>query len=122
MWGALLGHRQEIAYYRRDFNTQEVILLRLKEHCELSGDEQNQAVCLHLLGMVAEERGQLEEAERWYRQSLAITERIGDESGQAQSLRQLGSVAERRGQLDEAERWYRQAEAILVRVNDPANL
>jgi tetratricopeptide (TPR) repeat protein len=118
LWGALLGHRQEIAYYRRDFNTQEVILLRLKEHCELSGDEQNQAVCLHLLGMVAEERGQLEEAERCYRDSLAIRERIGGEHGQAGSLCLLGRVAKRRGQLEEAERWYRDSLAITERIGD----
>lgn len=32
LWRALLGHRQEIASYRRDFETQETILHRLREY------------------------------------------------------------------------------------------
>jgi tetratricopeptide (TPR) repeat protein len=118
LWRALLGHRAVIAYHRRDFDAQELILVRLKEHFERSGDEQTQAALLHQLGLVAEGRGQLEEAERWYRQSLAITERIGDESWQAASLHHLGVVAEGRGQLEEAERCRRQSLAIAERIGD----
>ncbi|HLG15897.1 MAG TPA: CHAT domain-containing protein [Blastocatellia bacterium] len=118
LWTALLGHRSEIAHYDRDFDLARVIHLRLKEYYEHKGDERNQAVALHQLGRIAEERRQLDEAERWYRQSLAIEERIGNEHGQAQTLHQLGRIAQERRQFDEAERWYRQSLAIKERIGD----
>ena len=57
LWRALLGHRQEMAYYRRDFDTQETILHRLKDHYEHAGDDHNHAVALHQLGSVARSGG-----------------------------------------------------------------
>jgi tetratricopeptide (TPR) repeat protein len=71
---------------------------------------------------VAEERRQFDEAERWYRQSLAIGERIGNEHGQAISLHQLGMVAEVQGDRDRALMCYRQAEALFLQLHDPHNL
>jgi tetratricopeptide (TPR) repeat protein len=122
LWRALLGHRQEMAYYRRDFDTQETILHRLKDHYEHAGDDRNHAVALHQLGMIAQERRQFEEAERWYRQSLAIKERLGDEHGQASTLHQLGRLAQERGNVAEAVQFYERAETLLVRYNDPHSL
>jgi tetratricopeptide (TPR) repeat protein len=116
LWRALLGHRSEIAHYRRDFDTEETIHHRLKDHYEHAGDDRNHATALHQLGMLAEERRQFEEAERWYRQSLAIKERLGDEHGQASTLHQLGMLAQERRQFEEAERWYRQSLAIKERL------
>jgi hypothetical protein len=72
--------------------------------------------------MIAEERRQWEEAERWYRQSLAIEERISNEHGQALTFGQLGRLAEERGNTSDAERFYQQAEALFVRLSDPHNL
>ncbi|HLK59259.1 MAG TPA: tetratricopeptide repeat protein, partial [Chthonomonadaceae bacterium] len=115
---SLLAHRQEIAGYRRDFATQEALLLRLKEHYEEAGDEKNVAAIFHQLGMIAEERRAFEEAERWYRQSLEIAQRIGDEHGQAATLHQLGSLAQERRAFEEAERWYRQSLEIKQRIGD----
>ncbi len=122
LWRALLGHRSEIAGYRRDFDAARAIHLRLQEHFERAGDSKNQAVALHQLGMIAEERRQLEEAERWYRQSLAIAERIGNEHGQAGTLHQLGRIAEAQNNTTEAIRWYEQSEALFARLSDPYNL
>jgi tetratricopeptide (TPR) repeat protein len=118
LWMALLGHQAEIAGYRRDFNTWQTILLRLKDHFESAGDDSNLAVAFHQLGMIAQERRQFDEAERWYRQSLAIEERIGNEHGQGSTLHQLGRIAQERRQFDEAERWYRQSLAIEERIGD----
>jgi tetratricopeptide (TPR) repeat protein len=122
LWMALLGHRQEMAYYRRDFDTQETILHRLKDHYEHAGDDRNLAVALHQLGVIAQERRQWEEAERWYRQSLAIKERLGDEHGQAITLHQLGSIAEERGNVADAVQFYERAETLFSRLNDPYSL
>ena len=44
----------------------------------------------HQLGMVAQDRGRLDEAEDWYAQSLAINEELGDRPGMATSYHQLG--------------------------------
>jgi tetratricopeptide (TPR) repeat protein len=122
LWIAPLGHRSEIAQYRRDFASAQTITLRLKDYYERAADDHNQAVALHQLGIIAQERRQFEEAERWYRQSLAIEERIGNEHGQAMTLHQLGRIAEERGNAAEAVRFYKRAEALLVRLNDSYSL
>ena len=114
---ALLAHRAEIAEYDRDFGQARAMYLRLKEHYQ-KGDERNQAVILHQLGRIADERRQFDEAERWYRESLAINERIGNEHGQAITLHQLGILAQKRRQFDEAERWYRQSLVIEERIGN----
>ena len=68
--------------------------------------------------MVAQDRGRLEEAEDWYRKSLAISEDLGDRPGMADSYHQLGMVAQDRGRLDEAEDWYRKSLAINEDLGD----
>jgi tetratricopeptide (TPR) repeat protein len=122
LWRALLGHRSEIAHYRRDFEREQSIHLRLKDYYESVNDDRNHAAALHQLGRIAEERRQFEEAERWYRQSLAIAEHIGDEYGQATTLHQLGRIAEEQGNTAEAVGFYERAEALVVRMNDPYHL
>ena len=118
LWTALLGHRSQIAHYRRDFAHEETIHLRLKDHFARRGDDRSHVVALQQLGSIALERRQFDEAERWYRQSLAITERLGDAHGQAITLHQLGIIAEARRQFDEAEGYYRQSLAITERLGN----
>jgi tetratricopeptide (TPR) repeat protein len=76
------------------------------------------AVFYHQLGRVAEERRRLDDAERWYRQSLAIFENLGDRPRMAASYHQLGMVAEIRGRFDDAEHWYRQSLTIVEDLGD----
>jgi hypothetical protein len=54
-----------------------------------------------LLGLLARQRGDLAEAERWYRQAA--------DEGSLAAANNLGFLAWERGDLAEAERWYRQA-------------
>ncbi len=70
------------------------------------------AVAYHQLGMVAQQRGRLGDAEDWYTKALAIKEDLGDRPGMAMTYHQLGSVAQDRGRLDDAEDWYTKALAI----------
>jgi tetratricopeptide (TPR) repeat protein len=63
----------------------------------------------HQLGMVAQDRGRLAQAERWYRKSLDIAEDLGNRPGMASGYHQLGMVAQDRGLLEDAERWYRKS-------------
>ena len=48
----------------------------------------------HQLGMTAQDRGRLEEARNWYRQSRAIKKELGDRPGMAITYAQLGLLAE----------------------------
>ncbi len=70
------------------------------------------AAACHNLGDCAQDQGRLDEAEDWYRQSLAIEEDLGNRPGMAITYRQIGKTAQNRGRLDEAEDWYRQSLAI----------
>jgi tetratricopeptide (TPR) repeat protein len=68
--------------------------------------------------MVAQARRDLDAAEKWYRKSLEIAERLGDEHGAAITYHQLGMVAQARRDLDAAEKWYRKSLEIKERLGD----
>jgi len=70
------------------------------------------------LGVLAQARGDYGEAERFYRQSLAIDEELGNRAGIANIYHQLGLLAHDRGDHGEAERLYRQALAIAEELGD----
>jgi tetratricopeptide (TPR) repeat protein len=78
----------------------------------------NIAVTYHRLGMIAQDRGEMDEAGDWCRQSLAIQEELGDHPGMSKTYHELGNVAYLRGRLDEAEDWYRQSLAIKEELGD----
>jgi hypothetical protein len=63
------------------------------------------ALTYHNLGMTAQDRGRLEEAQDWYRKSLTIFEELGDRPGMALTYAQLGLLAEDRGQAELALEW-----------------
>ena len=58
------------------------------------------AAYIHQLGMLAQDRGDYEEAARQYQRSLDINERLGDQAGMATSYHQLGMLAQDRGDYD----------------------
>ncbi|MFI6296626.1 CHAT domain-containing protein, partial [Nonomuraea sp. NPDC050790] len=76
------------------------------------------AVTYHQLGIVAQLRGRLDEADAWYRKSLTIEEELGDRPGMAGSYHQLGRVAQLRGLLDEADAWYRKSLTIFEELGN----
>jgi tetratricopeptide (TPR) repeat protein len=59
----------------------------------------------HQLGMTAQDRRRLEEADDWYRQSLTINEELGNRPGMALTYAQLGLLAEARDQAQPALEW-----------------
>ena len=87
-------------------------LAYLQDQPETEWTRGNIAVIYHQLGMTAQDRGRLDEADDWYRKSLAINEELGDRPGMASTYHQLGITAQDRGRLDEAEDWYRKSLAI----------
>ena len=80
------------------------------------------ATTYHQLGNTAQQRGRLDEAEEWYRKSLAIKEALGDRPGMASTYHQLGITAQERGRLGEADEWYRKSLAIREDLGDRPGL
>jgi tetratricopeptide (TPR) repeat protein len=76
------------------------------------------SVTCHQLGLTAQARGLLDEAEDWYRKSLAISEELRDRAGAAHTYHQLGRIAQDRGRLDEADDWYRKSLTLFEEVGD----
>jgi tetratricopeptide (TPR) repeat protein len=76
------------------------------------------AVWVHQLGILAQWRGDYEEAARQYQRSLDIDERLGDQAGMASSYGQLGRLAQDRGDYEEAARQYQRALDIFERLGD----
>ena len=70
------------------------------------------SVLYHQLGMTAQDRGRLDEADDWYRKALIIKEELGDRPRIASTYHQLGMTAQDRGRLDEADDWFRKALTI----------
>ena len=91
-------------------------------HQGVSGSQPGMALCYHQLGMVAQDRGRLDEAEGWTKKALAIREVLGDQLHMAASYHQLGIVAQLRGRLDEAEGWYKKALAIYEVLGDQPHI
>ncbi len=56
------------------------------------------ATSYHQLGMLAQLRGRLDEAEGWYKKSLAIFEALGDEPNKAIVLRNLAKLKAAQGE------------------------
>ena len=63
------------------------------------------AITYHQLGITAQTRGRLDEADDWYRKSLAIKEELGDRHSLALTYAQLGLLAEARDQAPLALTW-----------------
>ena len=93
-------------------------LAYLQDQPETDWTRGNIAVIYHQLGMTAQDRGRLDEAEDWYRKALTINEELGDRPGMAITYHQLGITAQDRGRLDEAEDWYRKSLTINEELGD----
>jgi len=118
LWETLLGHRSEIAMYRRDFNTARRIHLRLKEHFQRTGDQRNLATMLQRQGIISQESDNLTEAEQLFLKALAIFKELDIDVGQAKTLHHLGVVAQNQARYDEAVRWFKKSLDIKERMGD----
>jgi tetratricopeptide (TPR) repeat protein len=85
-------------------------------------DSPRHAAWIHQLGILAQDRGDYQEADRQYRRSLDILRRLGDQAGMATSYHQLGILAQLRGDYAEAERQYRRALEIFERLGNQAGM
>jgi hypothetical protein len=78
------------------------------------------ALTYQQLGMTAQNRVQLDEAEDWYRRSLAIKEELGDRAGMASTYGQLGLLAEDRQQPRQALDWTIRCVSLFGQFPHPA--
>ena len=100
---------------------QEASLIR-DSLARLPADSPRVAAWIHQLGIVAQARGDYEEATRHYERALDINELRGDQAGVASGYHQLGTLAQDRGDYDEAERQYRRALEINERLVNQAGM
>jgi tetratricopeptide (TPR) repeat protein len=85
-------------------------------------DSPRQAAHIHHLGILAQRRGDYDEARRLYQRCLDIGERVGDQAGMADSYHQLGMLAQARADYDEAERQYQRSLDIDEQLGDQAGM
>ncbi|MEV2233437.1 tetratricopeptide repeat protein, partial [Streptomyces phaeochromogenes] len=85
------------------------------------GDRPGMARTYHQLGIVAQERGQLDEAETLYRQSLTIKEDLGNRPIMASTYGQLGLLAKTQQQPEEALMWMVQCVALFEQFPHPSS-
>jgi tetratricopeptide (TPR) repeat protein len=71
----------------------------------------------HRLGMIDQLTGTREDAERWYRKALAISEERNVQLAMAGTYHQLGLLAQDDRRLDEAVTWYKKALSISESMN-----
>jgi tetratricopeptide (TPR) repeat protein len=116
LWRYLVGcqaNRQLLADHLDDAeHTYLEILHTLQNQPPTNQQRGDLSVAYHHLGVVAQERGRLEEAEQWYRRSLTISEDRGDLSGMATTYGQLGVLNQELWRLKKAEQWYRRSLTI----------
>ena len=84
-----------------------------------SGNREGESASLNNLGIIADKRGDYDEAKRLQNESLDIDRERGDRAGAAASLNNLGIIANKRGRLDEAERLYRESVRIKNEIGIP---
>jgi tetratricopeptide (TPR) repeat protein len=82
---------------------------------ETLGEPLTVATIWHQIGLVHRQARHHEQAERAYRQSLAIEVQQRNATGEASTLNELGNLYDSMGRPEEAVRFYRQAADIRVR-------
>jgi tetratricopeptide (TPR) repeat protein len=107
-----------IHYNRAETDQASAWADRMAEAMEQGGTRRDQAAATRMRGTVAEQRGDLDEAQRLYTEALAAYRDLGEEADQASVLNDLGGVARGRKDYDRAEGYYGQALAIDEKRGD----
>ena len=87
------------------YKTYEEVRIQL-EGSDSVDTKRRLAVTYHQLGLIDQQRSRMDEADRWYRLSLALEEEADNKPGMASSYHHLGTLEHARGDLDLAEIWY----------------
>ena len=88
----------------------------------LPADSPRQASSIRTLGIIAQARGDYDDATLQYQRSLDIEERLGNQVGMATSYYQFGRLAQARGDYDEAASQYQRSLDIRERLGDQVGM
>ncbi|WP_211483017.1 tetratricopeptide repeat protein, partial [Actinomyces glycerinitolerans] len=94
-------------------------------HQQLSGSNLSdirRAAWIHHLGILAQARGDYQQAEKHYHHSLKIEEQLGDQSGIATTHHQLGSLSYLRGDYQQAEKHYHHSLVVFEQLGNQAGI
>ncbi|MGB7437521.1 MAG: tetratricopeptide repeat protein [Candidatus Acidiferrum sp.] len=94
------------------------ISLEAKSIYEAAGDRVGVARSLHNLGNIAKAQSNLNDAEKYFQQSIAIRREIQDNIGLARALNDSAVVRELRGDLGGAAKLYEESLSIARKVGD----
>jgi tetratricopeptide (TPR) repeat protein len=87
-----------------------------------STDNSRRAALVHQLGMIAEQRGDYDQAEQHYLASLGMHEELGNRAAISINNHQLGMIAQRRGNYDQAEQHYLASLSIEKELDNPEGI
>ncbi len=97
-----------------------------KEALKLAKEEpmniQGQGEAYANFGAISDNRGDLEQAEYWYTQSLALKEILNDPRELAFSLNNLGNVYFRLGELKLSEEYHKRSHSIKLKIGDSQDI
>ena len=111
---------KEIAYCEHQMGEVDRALNYYEQALNLcpAEDEAELASIYHYLGMLKDDKGEVDEAIALYNQSLEIFERIGNVQGKAATLHELGILYANKGEVDEAIALYNQSLEITERIGN----
>ncbi|RCJ23867.1 NB-ARC domain-containing protein [Nostoc minutum NIES-26] len=115
-WSAY--HIAWIYYNRGETDRAASWVAQMAEAMDWGGSRMEKAVAIGLQGLIAEQRQDWAEAERLYRERLAIYREFGEEEREALALNDLGTVARSQRDYARAESYYKQALAIEEKLGN----
>ncbi len=121
LWLFMVGSQADRLRRSGDLDTAEKTYDKIRLVLEASPSESARrrlAITYHQLGIVVQDRGDLESAQDWYQQALGIFDSLDHRPSMARSYQQLGRVALNRGDLESAQDWYQQSLEILDSLGD----
>ncbi len=107
-----------IHYNHEETGMAEKWAKRMAEAMEQGGGVRDRIIATRLSGLVAEQRGDLDAAERLYAEALVACRTFGERKDETSLLNDLGDLAIRRKYYHVAEEYYRQAYDIYERQGE----
>lgn len=96
----------ELDFCQQRFGKAEEWCQRGMIQLEDGTNENGSAIIFHQLGMIAQNRHDLDAAEQWYRMALEAATRAGNDSAASITYHQMGMLALEQHDLVAAEEWY----------------
>ncbi|WP_427162294.1 tetratricopeptide repeat protein [Aliinostoc sp. HNIBRCY26] len=115
-WGAY--NAAWIHYNRAETERAASWAAQMTEVMERGGSRRDKANAIRLQGLIAAQRQEWLEAERFYQEALAIYRESGEEQTEAISVNSLGNVARLQKHYDRAESYYKEALAIAQKLGN----